>query len=316
MASYGSDKPDLRYGLKIRDLSDIAVQTEFSVFRSAIDGGGVVKGIRAPGCGHYSRGQLEELNKLVQNLGAAGLLTIALGTPTGSLDNLTLDVVKSVATKFLTLEQVREMAVRLEAELGDLLLIVAGKPEMVNMVLGSARQEIARRLNLAPSDLLAFAFVVDFPAFERDKQTGRWQPMHHAFTAPRDKDIPLLESAPEKVISRHYDIVCNGLELASGSIRIHTSDLQRRVFRLLGYTDEEIDERFGTLLEAFKFGAPPHGGVAPGIDRIVMILAGEKTIREVIAFPKNQNAADLTFGAPAPVSEEQLTELHLRLQED
>jgi len=316
MECYGSDKPDLRFGLEIRDLSDIAAQTDFSVFRSAIAEGGTVKGICAPDCGDYSRGQLEELNRLVQSLGAAGLLTIALGTSAGELDNLTLDMVRSVASKFLTLEQVKEMARRLGAKSGDLLLIVAGQSTLVSTVLGRLRQEIAHRLNMAPSDLLAFAYVVDFPLFERDEQAGRWQPMHHAFTAPRDKDIPLLESDPGKVISRHYDIVCNGYELASGSIRIHNSELQRKVFRLLNYTDEEIDERFGTLLEAFEYGAPPHGGVAPGIDRIVMLLTGEETIRETIAFPKNQNAADLTFGAPAPVSEEQLAELHLRLREE
>jgi len=157
---------------------------------------------------------------------------------------------------------------------------------------------------------------MDYPLLERSEETGRWEPMHHPFTAPKDEDVPLLDTAPERVRARHYDIVCNGIELASGSLRIHTSELQRKIFRLLGYSDEEIEERFGHLLEAFDYGAPPHGGIAPGIDRIVMILAGEGTIREVIAFPKNQSAADLTFNAPSPVTEEQLTELHLRLREE
>ncbi len=175
---------------------------------------------------------------------------------------------------------------------------------------------MGRRLNLTDPDALAFAFVQSFPLFKWDEAAGRWDSEHHPFTAPKDEDIPLLDTAPGEMHSRHYDIVCNGLELASGSIRIHRSDIQRKVFRLLGYTDDEIDERFGHMLEAFGYGAPPHGGIAPGIDRFVMILAGEETIREVIAFPKNQNAVELTLNAPSPVSEEQLAELHLRLREE
>ncbi len=316
MERYGTDHLDLRFGLEMRDLSDIAGRTEFSVFRSAVEGGGIVKGLCAPGCANYSRSQLNELNKLVQNLGAGGLLTIALGSSAGSLDDLTIDMVRSVASRYLTLDQIKEIATRLGANMGDLLLIVAGEPGLVNLALSELSQEMGRQLKLIEPDLLAFAFIVDFPLFERDEKTGRWESMHHPFTAPKDEDIPLLDSAPEKVRSRHYDIVCNGYELASGSIRIHTSELQRKVFRLLGYKDEEITERFGHLLEAFDYGAPPHGGIAPGIDRIVMLLAGEENIREVIAFPKNQSAVDLTFNAPSPVTEEQLAELHLRLREE
>ena len=316
MARYGTDKPDLRFGLELRDLTDIAAQSDFAVFRSAIAQGGKVKGMCAPGCGNYSRSQLEELNKLVQSLGAGGVVTMSLGTAGGSLSDLTIDRVKSVATKFLTLDQIKLMGRRLGADMGDLLLIVAGKPKLVDMALSELRLEMGRRLKLAAPNLLAFAFVVDFPLFDKNEETGRWEPMHHPFTAPRDEDIPLLDSAPEKVRGKHYDFVCNGYEIAGGSLRIYTSELQRKVFRLLGYKDEEIDERFGHMLEAFEYGAPPHGGVAPGIDRIVMLLAGEPTIREVIAFPKNQSAADLTFNAPAPVSEEQLAELHLRLREE
>ena len=316
MARYGTDKPDLRFGLELADLTDIAAQSDFAVFRSAIAQGGKVKGMCAPGCGNYSRSQLEELNKLVQSLGAGGVVTMSLGTAGGSLSDLTIDRVKSVATKFLTLDQIKLMGSRLGAGMGDLLLIVAGKPKLVDMALSELRLEMGRRLKLADPNLLAFAFVVNFPLFDKNEETGRWEPMHHPFTAPRDEDIPLLDSAPEKVRGKHYDFVCNGYEVAGGSLRIYTSELQRKVFRLLGYKDEEIDERFGHMLEAFEYGAPPHGGVAPGIDRIVMLLAGEPTIREVIAFPKNQSAADLTFNAPAPVSEEQLAELHLRLREE
>jgi len=175
---------------------------------------------------------------------------------------------------------------------------------------------MGHRLNLAEPSTLAFTFIVDYPLLEWDEKTGQWQAMHHPFTAPRDEDMPLLDTAPEKVRAKHYDIVCNGYELSSGSLRIYTSDLQRKIFRLLGYSDEEIEERFGHLLEAFDYGAPPHGGIAPGIDRLVMLLAGEKNIREVIAFPKNQSAMDLTVNAPSPVTEEQLRELSLRLRND
>jgi aspartyl-tRNA synthetase len=316
MERYGMDKPDLRFGLELRDLADIAAQSDFSIFRSAIAQGGKVKGMCAPGCGNYTRRQLDELNKLVQSLGAGGLVTMSLGTGGGSLDGVTIEMVKSVAARFLTLDQIKQMAHRLGANMGDLLLIVAGKPKLVDMALSGLRQEIGRRLKLADPNLLAFAFIVDFPLLDKNEETGLWEPMHHPFTAPKDEDIPLLDSAPEKVRAKHYDFVCNGYEIAGGSLRIYTSELQRKIFRLLGYSDEETEERFGHLLEAFDYGAPPHGGVAPGIDRIVMLLAGEETIREVIAFPKNQSAADLTFNAPAPVSEEQLAELHLRLREE
>ncbi|UCH42675.1 MAG: aspartate--tRNA ligase [Dehalococcoidales bacterium] len=316
MESYGIDRPDLRFGLEISDLSDIAAGTDFSVFRSAIDQGGRVKGICAPGCGNYTRTQLDELNRLVRGWGAEGLLTISLGDSAGSLEDLTMEMIKSVATRFLTLEQILEMARRLDASAGDLLLIVAGKLELVSTVLGELRQEMGLRLELTDPDLLAFTFIVDFPLLAHDEKTGRFEPMHHPFTAPKDDDILLLDNAPEKVHGRHYDLVCNGLEIAGGSIRIHTPELQRKVFRLLGYTDEEMEELFGHMLEAFEYGAPPHGGIAPGIDRIVMLLAGEKTIREVIAFPKTQNAVDLTFSAPSPVSHQQLTELHLNIVEE
>jgi len=316
MERYGSDKPDLRFGLELEDLSDIVADSEFGVFRDAVAGGGRVKGICVPGCGGYSRNQLEELNKLAKNSGARGLLTISLGNEPGDIGSLTMDMVKSVAARFMTLEQVKEMAERLGANRGDLLLIAAGDKKMVGRVLSDLRLEMGSRLNLIAPDTLAFAFVQSFPLFKWDEAVGRWDSEHHPFTAPRDEDIPLLDTAPGEMHSKHYDIVCNGLELASGSIRIHNADLQRKVFRLLGHTDEQIDERFGHMLEAFGYGAPPHGGIAPGIDRFVMILAGEETIREVIAFPKNQNAADLTLNAPSPVSEEQLAELHLRLRED
>ena len=315
MERYGTDKPDLRFGMELRDLSDIAARSDFSVFRSAVAGGGKVKGICVPGCADYTRRQLDELNRLAQDFGAEGLVTVSLDAAARSLDDLTIEMIRSAAIKFLTLDQIKQMAERLAANTGDLLLIVAGEPELVDRVLGEMRQEMGRRLKLAESDLLAFAFIVDFPLMKRDEETGLWEPLHHPFTAPVDEDVPLLDTAPEKVRGRHYDIVCNGYELAGGSIRIHTNQLQRKIFGLLGYSDEEVDECFGHFLEAFDYGAPPHGGIAPGIDRVVMILAGEETIREVIAFPKSQNAVDLVFDAPSPVTEEQLATLHLHLRD-
>ena len=317
MERYGTDKPDLRFGVEMGDLSDIVAESGFSIFRSAIASGGKVKGICAPGCATYTRSQLDELNKMVRGLGAEGLVTMALGSGAGSLNDLTGEMVRSVAAKFLTLDQVKEMAGRLGADMGDLLLIIAGKKDkLVNTALSELRREMGHRLKLAEPNLLAFTFIVDYPLLQWNEEAKQWESMHHPFTAPKDEDVPLLDSAPEKVRAKHYDIVCNGCELSSGSIRIYTSQLQRRIFKLLGYSDEEVEERFGHFLEAFDYGAPPHGGIAPGIDRIVMLLAGEETIREVIAFPKSQTAADLTFDAPSPVTEEQLAELHLRLREE
>ncbi len=316
MERYGTDKPDLRFELEIRDLSDIAAQSSFSIFQSAIASGGKVKGICAPGCAAYTRSQLDELNKLAQGLGAGGLVTIALGTSPGSLADLTIDQVRSVAAKFFTLDQVKQMAERFGANVGDLLLIVAGELKLINMVLGELRQEMGKRSKLAEPDLLAFAYVKNFPLLRRDEEAGRWEPEHHPFTAPWDEDVPLLDTAPEKVRGKHYDMICNGYEIGGGSIRIHTSELQRKVFKLLGYSDEEVEERFGHMLKAFQYGAPPHGGIAVGIDRVVMLLAGEANIREVIAFPKNQNAVDIMFNAPSPVTEEQLADLHLRLRDE
>jgi aspartyl-tRNA synthetase len=275
-----------------------------------------VKAICAPGCAEYSRSQLGELNRLVQSAGAEGVITMSLGTSAGSLDDLTVDMVKSVAAKFLTVDQIKQMAGRLGAVMGDLLLIIAGKPKLVNLALDKLRQEMGHRLKLADPNRLAFAFVIGFPLFDRNEETGMWEPMHHPFTAPRDEDASLLDTAPERVQGRHYDMICNGFELGGGSIRIHQAELQRKVFRLLGYRDEEIEARFGHLLEAFEYGAPPHGGIAYGLDRLIMLLAGEETIREVMAFPKSQSAADLLFGAPVSATDEQLAELHIRLREE
>ena len=313
MRDYGTDKPDIRFGMKFQDLTDVFAQTEFGIFRKVVDSGGKVVGICAPGCADYSRKQLDELNKFVVSLGGGGVVTMALG---GTAGELKLDDVKSVVTKFLSLEQVKQIAQMFGAKAGDLLLIIAGKPKLADNILSELRLEMGRRLKLADPKLFGFAFVRHFPLLRWDEEAGRWEAEHHPFTSPWEEDAALLDSAPEKVRGKHYDIVCNGYEIGGGSIRIHKSDLQRKIFRLASYNDKEIDERFGHMLEAFQYGAPPHGGIAIGLDRIVMLLAGEETIREVIAFPKNQAAVDLTFDAPSPVSQQQLKELHLRLREE
>jgi aspartyl-tRNA synthetase len=307
MRDYGTDKPDLRFDMKFQDLTEIFAKTEFAIFRNAIDTGGKVTGICAPGCADYSRKQLDELNKFVVSLGGGGVVTIALGGA---------DDVKSVVAKFLSAEQIKEITKLFNAKAGDLLLILAGKPKQVDAILSELRLEMGRRLKLADPKVFSFACVRHFPLLRWDDEVGRWEAEHHPFTAPWEVDVKLLDSAPEKVRGKHYDIVCNGYEIGGGSVRIHQSELQRKIFRLAGYTDKEIDERFGHMLEAFQYGAPPHGGIAIGLDRVVMLLADEDTIREVIAFPKNQAAVDLTFDAPSSVSPQQIKELHLRLREE
>ena len=307
---YGTDKPDLRFGLELKDISDIAAQTDFEVFRSVTEKNGRVKGICVPGCAHYTRHQLEELISLAEASGAKGLTTIAF-----SGESLALDKVKSAAAKYLTQAQLENIADRLEAKPGDLLLIVADKLGIANKTLDGLRGEMARRLNLADAGLLAFAFILDFPLLEWSETTNRWESMHHPFTAPREEDMPLLDTEPAKVHGRHYDIVCNGCELGSGSIRVHKRQLQEKIFGLLGYSQTETENRFGPLLRALEYGAPPHGGIAIGLDRLAMLLAGEETIREVIAFPKNQNAFDLMFDSPSYVDKSQLDELNLKFKQ-
>ncbi|MFA5054655.1 MAG: aspartate--tRNA ligase [Dehalococcoidia bacterium] len=305
MDRFGSDKPDIRYGMEIKDMSDIAARTEFGVFKSALDAGGIVRGICAPGCAGYSRKQVDDLGEFLKAYGSKGLLNLPVGG----------EGAKAVVTKFFSEEQKEEMRRRFEAKDGDMIFIVAGARPVVEQSLSALRGEMAKRLNLADPDVLAFCFIVDFPMFEKNKE-GRWDSTHHPFTAPQDEHIPLLDTDPGKVLAKCYDMVCNGLELCSGSIRIHKSELQQKIFQILGYTEEETRKRFGHMLEAFEYGAPPHGGIAPGIDRFVMILAGESSIREVIAYPKNKSAADVMFDAPSEVSEEQLKDLHLRLRLD
>jgi aspartyl-tRNA synthetase len=316
MQKYGSDKPDLRFGLEMADLSDIFMGSEFAVFRTVLSEGGKIKGFAVPGCANYTRSQLGDLTEFVRSRGAKGLVTMALeGNPGEPASAIAPENVRSVVAKFLKAEQIVEITRRLNAKAGDLLLIIADKPKVVDAVLSSLRLEMGRRLNLADPNLLAFAFILDFPLFEWNEEEKRWDSMHHPFTSPFPEDIPLLDTEPGKVRARHYDFVCNGSEISSGSIRIHNRELQEKVFRILGYSKEETEAKFGGFLEALECGAPPHGGIAPGVDRLIMLLTGETNIRDVIAFPKNQNAVDLMFDSPSPVSDAQLKELHLKIDQ-
>jgi aspartyl-tRNA synthetase len=314
---YGTDKPDIRFGLEIKDISDVVGASPFVVFKSAIQDGGRVRGICLPGCAGYTHKQIDELTEMARSCGAKGLITLAWqsGVSGENTENVTIDHIKSVAAKHLDIDQVRRILVKFAAHPGDLVLIAAGELGTVNKVLDELRREMGRRLDLCDPNLMAFVFITDFPLFEWSSDKKMWDSMHHPFTAPFEEDMPLLDSDPGKVRARHYDIVCNGYELSSGSIRIHNRDMQEKIFRILGYQQEEIESKFGSFLEALEYGAPPHGGIAPGIDRFVMLLTHSKSIRDVIAFPKNQAAVDLMTDAPSAISGEQLRELNLKIIE-
>ncbi|MCJ7618822.1 MAG: aspartate--tRNA ligase [Anaerolineae bacterium] len=306
MDKYGSDKPDMRFEMLLTDLSDLVADSGFRIFSSTVAEGGQVRAIRVPGCAAYTRKQLDELGEFVQRHGAQGLVSMAL-TPEG---------VRSSVSKHLSSETLLAIMERMSATTGDLLLIVAGQSPVVAEALGQLRLEMGERLGLRDKDTLAFVWVVDMPLFEWKEQEKRWDAMHHPFTAPAEEDLPLLDSDPGAARARQYDVVCNDVEIGGGSIRIHRRDVQEKIFGIMGLPPEQVRSQFGHLLDAFEYGTPPHGGIAPGIDRLVMILAGEESIREVMAFPKTGAAADLMFDAPSPVSEEQLKELHLKLDID
>jgi aspartyl-tRNA synthetase len=312
---YGTDKPDIRFGLELKDISDIVADSPFIVFKSAIENGGRVRGICLPGCAGYGHKQVEELTELARSCGAKGLLTLAwlAGETAETAGNVGIERIKSVAAKHLDIVRLRQILGRMGAKAGDLVLIAAGEAGMVNKVLDELRREMGKRLDLCDPNLMAFVFITDFPLFDWSVERKMWDSTHHPFTAPFEEDIPLLESDPGKVRARHYDIVCNGFELSSGSIRIHNRAMQEQVFSILGYTKEETEAKFGSFLEALDYGAPPHGGIAPGIDRFVMMLTRSKSIRDVIAFPKNQAAVDVMTDAPSFISDEQLKELNLKI---
>ncbi|MDP9749624.1 aspartate--tRNA ligase [Thermoanaerobacter pentosaceus] len=303
MERFGTDKPDLRFGMELKDLSDIVSRSEFNVFKTALKNSGSVRGINVKSAASMPRRQLDELVELAKTYGAKGLLWMQV------FEN----EVKSPATKFLSEEEIEKILERLEAETGDLLLIVADKDEIVFDTLGHLRLELGKRLNLIDENKYEFVWIVDFPLLEYDSEEKRYVAKHHPFTAPKDEDIDLLEKEPLKVRAKAYDIVLNGVEIGGGSIRIHDTELQKRMFKVLGFSEEKAWERFGFLMEAFKYGAPPHGGIAYGLDRLAMIITGSDTIRDVIAFPKTQNAVCLMTDAPSEVSEEQLKELHIKV---
>jgi aspartyl-tRNA synthetase len=303
LARFGSDKPDLRFGLEIADLSEVFGQTEFGVFRSAVESGGCVRALAAPGAAGFSRREIDALTETARGLGAKGLAWAAFGEAE----------TRSSFARFLSDGELAALRERTGAESGSLVLAVADRPEVAAAVLGRLRTLLGERLGLIDPDVLAYAWVVEFPYFEWDEREDRLTFVHHPFTAPFDEDLELIETDPLRVRAKAYDIVLNGYELGSGSIRIHRRDVQARIFRALGYDEAALEARFGHMLRAFQFGAPPHGGIAPGIDRLAMLLAGEDTIREVIAFPKNQSARDLMTDAPSPVDLQQLRDLHIRV---
>ncbi len=303
MERFGKDNPDLRFGLELVDVSDLVADAGFAVFSQAVASGGQVKGIRAEGLGEYSRKQIDELAAFVQNHGAKGLAWMAVQE----------DGVRSPFAKFLSPATVDALVQRMEGRPGNLLLFVADRPAIVAETLGRLRVELADRLGLRDDNVLAMAWILDWPLFAWNEDEQRWDPNHHLFTAPVPEDIPLLDTDPGAVRGLQHDLVCNNYEIGGGSIRIHRREIQEKVFELIGLEVEDAKQQFGHMLEAFEFGTPPHGGIAPGIDRLVMLLAGEPNIREVIAFPKTQSAADLMVGAPSPVSGNQLQDLHIRL---
>ena len=333
---YASDKPDLRFGMTMTDVTQLAGETEFRVFLSTIENGGIVKGFVAPGQGSYATSQIREVEQAARDAGALGISHVRIraitpeqehelserlaGHPPKNPIQTVGDINKLSEGNFLfsgglkmPVEWTCRLATCMNAGIGDLIVLMAGDPQEINPWLSHMRNYFGRRLGYTDSDRLAFAFVTRFPLFEWNKEARRWDSAHHPFTAPAEGQEHLLDGEDlGEIASQAYDLICNGSELASGSIRIHRRELQEKVFSILGYSKEETQERFGHLLEAFEYGAPPHGGIAPGIDRLVAILTNSPSIRDVIAFPKTQTGADLLFGAPSPVAESQLRELALR----
>ena len=313
MERFGTDKPDLRFGMELTTITEAAATSDARVFQAVASSGGTIRGFVAPGCGNYGRRDTDRLTDFAKSSGAQGLVFIALDKSAPSIDALEDDHIKSPLKKFLSIDIVKQIANEMGAKPGDLMLIVAGISRLVNTVLSNLRNEMARRLELVDENDVSLAWIYDFPLFEWDDDLNKWEPAHHLFSSPKAEHMQYLDTDPGKVLADLYDLVCNGQEMGSGSIRIHDKDIQTRVFGVIGYGEDEIQDRFGQLLTAFTYGAPPHGGMGLGLDRLVAILAGEQAIREVIAFPKTQSTVDPLFEAPAIITDQQLEELHIRV---
>ncbi|AMA72171.1 MULTISPECIES: aspartate--tRNA ligase [Aneurinibacillus] len=303
MDRYGSDKPDLRFGMELVDISDIAENCGFQVFSSTMKKGGQVKGINVKGCAHYSRKDVDELMKFAGRYGAKGLAWMAFKD----------DEIKGPIAKFFTEEEIAAIKDRMQVENNDLLLFVADKPKVVADSLGALRLKFGKELGLIDESKFAFAWVVDFPLLEWDEEAKRYVALHHPFTRPRPEDVELFDTDPGKIRAQAYDMVLNGFEIGGGSMRIYKRDVQEKMFKALGFSQEEAQEKFGFLLDAFEYGTPPHGGIAFGLDRIVMILAGRSSLRDTIAFPKTASARDFMTDAPSTVDPKQLEELSIRV---
>ena len=302
MDRFGSDKPDLRFGMELKNVSEVVKGCEFAVFKGALENGGSVRGINAQGQGHMPRKKIDALVEYAKGFGARGLAYVAISED---------GTVKSSFAKFMKEEEMTALISAMDGKPGDLLLFAADRNKVVFDVLGNLRLELARQLDLLKKDDFKFLWVTEFPLLEYSEEEDRYVAMHHPFTMPMDEDIQYIDSDPGRVRAKAYDIVLNGVEMGGGSVRIHQADIQSKMFEVLGFTPERAGEQFGFLLEAFKYGVPPHAGLAYGLDRVVMLMVGADSIRDVIAFPKVKDASCLMTEAPGQVDDKQLEELHI-----